>query len=121
MAMVIKLKKTVQSFKHAFAGLRVAFHEEQSFRIQLAITAVVIVLMYALSLHSIEKAILFLAIGLVLGLEVLNSQLEDMLDMWQPSQDPRIKKIKDLSSSAVLIASAAAVVVGLYIFIPYFF
>lgn len=119
--MVIKIKKTVKSFKYAFSGLKVAFHEEQSFRIQLAAAAVVVILMYALGLHSIEKAILFLAIGFVLGSELLNSQLEGMLDMWQPSHDPRIRKIKDLSSSAVLVASIAAFLVGLYIFLPYFF
>jgi len=119
--MVIKIKKTIKSFKHAIAGLKVAFHEEQTFRIMIALTTVVIILMYALGLYSIEKAILFLAIGFVLGLELLNSQLEGMLDMWQPSHDPRIRKIKDLSSGAVSIASIAAFLVGLYIFLPYFF
>lgn len=119
--MIIKIKKTIKSFKHAFNGLKVAFHEEQTFRIMLTLTAVVIILMYGLSLHSIEKAILFLAIGFVLGLELLNSQLEGMLDMWQPSHDPRIRKIKDMSSSAVFIASVAALLVGIYIFLPYFF
>ncbi|NQU82882.1 MAG: diacylglycerol kinase family protein [Parcubacteria group bacterium] len=119
--MVIKIQKTIDSFHHAFDGLKIAFHEEQSFRIQLFVAAIVVILMYAFPVHSIEKAILFLAIGFVLGLELLNSQLEGMLDMWQPSHDPRIKKIKDLSSSAVLIASIASTLVGLYIFIPYFF
>jgi len=119
--MAIKIKKTIQSFKHAFSGLKVAFNEEQSFRIQLFIGAIVFILMYLFPLHSIEKAILFLTMGFALGLELLNSQLEGMLDMWQPSYDPRIKKIKDLSASAVLIADAVAVLVGLYIFIPYFF
>jgi len=119
--MVIKIKRTIKSFRHAFDGLKVAFHEEQTFRIMLALTAIVIILMYGLGLHSIEKAILFMAIGFVLGLELLNSQLEGMLDMWQPSHDPRIRKIKDLSSGAVFLASAAAFLVGLYIFLPYFF
>ena len=119
--MVIKIKKTIESFEHAFSGLKIAFHEEQSFRIQLFVGAIVIILMYAFPLHSIEKAILFLSMGFVLGLELLNSQLEGMLDMWQPSYDHRIKKIKDLSSSAVLMASVASLLVGFYIFIPYFF
>jgi len=119
--MVIKIKKQLQSFKHAFSGLKVAFHEEQSFRIQLFIGIIVVILMYSFPLHSIEKAIIFLSMGFALGLELLNSQLEGMLDMWQPSHDPRIKKIKDLSASAVLVADTAAVLVGLYIFVPYFF
>lgn len=119
--MVIKIKKTIKSFKHAFDGLKVAFHEEQTFRIMIAISAVVVILMYGLGLHSIEKAILFMTIGFVLGLELLNSQLEGMLDMWQPSHDPRIQKIKDLSSSAVFMVSVAAALVGIYIFLPYFF
>jgi len=119
--MVIKIKKTIKSFKHAFDGLKVAFHDEQTFRIMMAISAGVVISMYAFSLHSIEKAILFMTIGFVLGLELLNSQLEGMLDMWQPSHDPRIQKIKDLSSSAVFVASVASALVGIYIFLPYFF
>lgn len=116
---IIKLKKLVSSFKNAFEGLRIAFWAEQSFRIQLAIAGLVVILMFCFPLHSLERVLLFLTIGVVLGMELLNSQLEKILDFLQPDHDPRIKKIKDLSAAAVFVAVLSSVIVGLFIFIPY--
>lgn len=116
---MIKIKKLRSSFKYAFQGLRITWREEQSFRIQVTVAAFVVLLMFCLSLHYIERAILLLAIGFVLGLELLNSQLERVLDFLQPNHDSRVKAVKDLAAAAVLIASIAAILVGLFIFIPH--
>lgn len=113
---MIRWGRLVFSFKNAGAGLKIAWRGEQSFRAQLLIAAVVVVLMFYFPLHHLERAILFLAIAAVLGLELLNSQVERVLDFLQPDHDPRIKRIKDLSSAAVLVASMGAAVVGLLIF-----
>jgi len=80
---------------------------------------VVFLLMFSLPLHSIERAILVLAIMFVLGLELVNSQIERALDTAQFDHNPKIKDIKDLSAGAVLLASIGALVIGLFIFIPY--
>ncbi len=118
---MIKFSKLKLSFRHAFFGLRMVFKAEQSFRLQVLIAGVVVLLMFYLPLHSLERAVLILSIGFVLGLELLNSQIEDILDLIQPEFDGKVKKIKDLSAAAVLIAALAALVVGLLIFLPYFF
>ncbi len=112
-------KKLFFSFRNSFHGLRVAFLEENSFKIQAITALVVVILMFSFPLHHIERAILVLAMVIVLGLELLNSQIERMLDMAQFDHNPKIKDIKDLSSSAVLIAAVGALIIGLFIFIPY--
>jgi len=116
---IVSVRKQANSFKNSFHGLRVAFLEEQSFKIQTIMALVVFLLMFSLPLHPIERAILVLAIMFVLGLELLNSQIERALDTAQFDHNPKIKDIKDLSAGAVLLASIGALVIGLFIFIPY--
>ncbi len=116
---IANVRKQANSFKNSFHGLRVAFFEEQSFKIQAITALVVFILMFSLPMHYIERAILILAVMFVLGLELLNSQIERALDTAQFDHNPKIKDIKDLSSGAVLVASIGALIIGLFIFIPY--
>ncbi len=116
---VINVRKQANSFKNSFHGFKVAFFEEQSFKIQAIMALVVVILMFSFPLHYIERAILILAITFVLGLELLNSQIERALDTAQFDHNPKIKDVKDLSAGAVLVASVGALIVGLFIFIPY--
>lgn len=113
---MINWPKLISSFKHAFSGLRVAFKEEQSFRIQLFVALVVFVFMFLLPLYFFERIILVLIIGFVLGLELINSQVERVANLVKTDHDPRIKQIKDLSAGAVLVASLSAVVIAIFIF-----
>ncbi|MDD5750784.1 MAG: diacylglycerol kinase family protein [Candidatus Pacebacteria bacterium] len=114
-----QLKDFLKPFRISFKGLWWAIKEERSFRIELTIAFCVIFAMFWFPLSGIERAICFLMIVISLGLELLNSQLEGMLDMFQPCYDPRIRKIKDLSSSAVFVAFLGSLAVGLLIFLPY--
>lgn len=113
---MIKIKKLRKSFKYAFQGLKLAFKEEQTFRIHIAVAIVVVFFMFILPVHSIGRAVLVLTIVLALGLELLNSQIERVLDIVQPNHSPKVKAIKDLSAAAVLIADIGAVLVGFFIF-----
>ncbi len=112
-------KKLGKSFLTAFAGLKIAFLEEQSFRIQAAIGFLVLVLMFCFPLNALEKTILVLAIGFVLALEILNSQIERILDFLEPNFNHHVKRIKDLAAAAVLVASLSALLAGLFIFWRY--
>jgi len=114
-----QLKPFFKPFQISGKGLWWAIKEEQSFRIQLIAVFCVIFAMFWFPLTNAERAICCLMMALVLGLELLNSQLEGMLDMFQPCRDPRIRKIKDLSASAVLMACLGAAAAGLLIFLPY--
>ncbi|MCL5011201.1 MAG: diacylglycerol kinase [Patescibacteria group bacterium] len=117
---MIKWNKLAKSFEHAFDGLKVGWQTQQSFRIQVLAALVVVVAIIALPLRYFERAILVMSIALVLGLELLNSQLEKILDILKPEYDERIKRIKDLSAAAVLIASAGAAVVAIFIIVSIF-
>ena len=105
----------------ALSGLKIAFLKEQSFRIQVFIGILALILMFIFPLTICEKTIVVLTIAVVLGFELINSQIEKFLDIIQPSFHFRVKLVKDLSAAAVLIVSIGSILIGLLIFLPYFF
>ncbi len=54
-----------------------------------------------------------LAAAAVLALELVNTALEHLADHLHPDDHPAIRMAKDCAAGAVLIAAAAAVVIGL--------
>ncbi|MFH1193720.1 MAG: diacylglycerol kinase [bacterium] len=109
----------LNSFRHAFYGLRTVFKEERSFRIQIVSAIFVIILMFALSLSIVEKSILILLIIIVLALEMLNSVLERFIDVFKPRVHTYIRDIKDIAAGAVFLSSLGSLLVGLIIFYPH--
>ena len=63
--------------------------------------------------------VLILVISSVLATETFNTALEELCDKFEPSHDPHIAKIKDLSAAAVLVTSLGAAGVGIIIFAPH--
>ena len=115
---MFNLKELKISFQVAFKGIRIAIKEEQTFTIQLFIGALILILMYWLPLNNIERAILILAIILVLSLELINSQIERTLDVLYPDFHPKVGRIKDMAAGAVLIVSIGSIFIGLLILLP---
>lgn len=70
-------------------------------------------------LSSGERATVILTIFLVLGMELMNTQVERMTDLIDPNHNLEIKGIKDLVAGAVLLAIVGAALVGYFIFTPY--
>lgn len=117
---IMKWLKGVQtSFSHAWRGLRLAFASERSFRIQVAVAMVVILLVCLVPFRSWERIILLVATSAVLVLELLNSTVERLVDLFKPRLHPYVRDVKDLMAGAVLVASIFALIVGLMVFWPY--
>lgn len=116
---MLNFKKLRLSFKLASEGLKIAVLEEQTFKFQLIIGGLVFFFMFCFPLASVERIILVLTVVFILGLELINSQVERVLDFLCPDHDPRVKRIKDLSAAAVLIACLGSIFIGLLIFLPY--
>lgn len=71
-----------------------------------------------LHLPALHMAIIVLSGGLVIGLEFINSALEQMQDLLWPEYHDAIRRSKDIAAGAVLVASIAASIVGFLLFIP---
>ena len=107
-----------RSVKHALQGLRLAFHSERSFRIQVLAAGLIIVVIFIVPLELWERSILLLVTMFVLVLELLNSSLERLVDLAKPRLHAYAGDIKDLMAGSVLIAAVCALVLGLLILGP---
>ena len=96
----------------AFAGIRIVWRRERSFRAQALLGAIAMTAATALRPGWIWAAAILLAVGLVLALELANAALEYALDRLHPEIAAEIGFAKDAAAGAVLAASIAAAGVG---------
>lgn len=116
---MIKLNRLLKSFIYAFRGLFKVFREEQNLRVQAVIGILVIILAWFFNITNIEWSILFLAISIVILMEIINSAIERITDVLKPRINNYVKEIKDIMAAAVMTASVIAVIIGILIFWPY--
>ncbi|MDM5315850.1 diacylglycerol kinase family protein [Fictibacillus sp. b24] len=101
----------------AFAGIFTTFKTEQNFRIHTFISVIVITTAIALDFSSLKLIILLIVIGLVLALELINTAIENTVDLITPEYHLLAKKAKDAAAGAVLVFSIFAVIIGILLFI----
>ena len=115
---MIDLKQLGKSLGNAVRGIVLVFQTEQSFRLQISAAILVLVAGWFFEISHSEWLIIFVLIGAVLSFELLNSVFERIIDVFKPRLHPAVRDMKDIMAGCVLVASLAAVVIGLYIFIP---
>jgi diacylglycerol kinase len=111
--------KLIRSFGFAFAGLVTALKEQQNIRIHLVALLVVGLAGFYFKITSAEWCIILLASGLVIGLELLNTAIENLTDLITKERNIKAGKAKDIAAAAVLFASLIALIVGVVIFAKY--
>lgn len=116
---MLHFRRLLRSFFCAGRGLVIAWQQEQSFRIQVFAAALIIILIFYFQVKVWEAVALLLLIIFVLVLELMNSTLERIVDVFKPRIHPFVEDVKDIMAGIVLIASLGALLVGLIIFWPY--
>jgi diacylglycerol kinase len=112
------IAKRLSSFKHAFVGWLTALRTETNFQVHVIAAVGVIASGFYFEISPMEWMVVSIAIGGVLGMELVNAAIERLADLVQPEYDLRVKAIKDLAAGGVLIVACAAAVVGLFVFVP---
>lgn len=107
-----------QSFGWAWAGLTGAAVRERNMRIHLGMGVAAGGAASLLPLVGGERALLLLAIALVVAGEAANSALEAVVDLVSPSWNARARVAKDAAAGAVLALAAGSVVVLLAVALP---
>ena len=121
MCMVIKMKKEkniINSFKYAFEGIFTAFKAEKNMKIHFIIMLLVIILGIMLKISRVEWMICIILFGFVISLELVNTAIENTVDLITQEKHPKAKIAKDVAAGAVLIAAITAAIIGLIIFVP---
>ena len=107
-----------KSFGFSFQGLAFAVKSEQSFLVMLICLLITILTGLFFNISTLEWVMIFVAIGLVLSTELLNTAIEATIDLVSPEYNPLAKVAKDTASAAVFVYSLVAVIIACLIFIP---
>jgi diacylglycerol kinase len=110
-----------KSFSYAWSGIKSVLKNEHNTWIHLFLTVVAMVLGIVFKLVTAEWATLVIVTAMVWMAELFNTCIEKIMDFSSTDFHPQIKLIKDMAAAAVLIASIAALIVGIIIFIPKIF
>jgi len=113
------VSKLTLSFRYALKGIATAFIKERNMKIHAV--AVVLVICAGLYFHieSAQWLILLITIAFVIGLEMINTAFEALVDLVTEEYRCLAAVAKDVAAGAVLFCAIIAVIIGLIIFVPY--
>ncbi len=106
----------IESFNYAIEGIIHVLRTHRNMRIHFAVAIAVLVAAVWVGVTRLELIVLLLAIAFVLIAEMINSAVEQAIDVATTSFDPLAKLAKDIAAGAVLIAAVNAVAVGYLVF-----
>lgn len=112
------MRRFARSVRAAIDGFLFAVRTQANLRIHLLITAAVCVLSLWLDLSLTHWAILITLFAVVISAELLNTAIEQAVNLASPHIHPLAKHAKDAAAAAVLFASIMAVIIGLLILGP---
>ena len=110
--------KFIKSFRYAFEGILHAIKTERNFKLHLIAAFIVIFSGLVTGLELVEWYVIFILIGGMLALELLNSAIERVVNLVTLERLPLAKQSKDLAAGAVLIFAITSAIIGLFIFVP---
>lgn len=113
------IRKHARSYKYAGRGLIAIFFQQLNFRLELVATVIVVLAGLFFKITSLEWIIIIFSISLVLIAEALNSAIEAVCDAVVKEYNKEIRYAKDIGAGGVLLASIAAAIIGIIIFLPY--
>lgn len=114
-----KNRELMSSLDFAVSGLITTFKEERNMR-KHAVSAILVILAGLVFQVSVtEWLFLLLSISLVVAFEIVNSAIENVVDLASDYHFSMLaKNAKDMAAGAVLFVSGFALLTGLIIFVP---
>jgi undecaprenol kinase len=114
-----KNRSVYASLEFAVTGIVTAFREERNLRKHAVSGVLASVLGVVFQISRIEWLLLLLAVFLVIFAEIINSAIENVVDLASDYHFSMLaKNAKDMAAGAVLVISGYAVIVGVLIFVP---
>jgi len=121
---VIKKLSGLRFFSFAFDGILKVAKAERNFKIHTFIALLVFLLGLMVGLTIGEWLVIILVIFSILAAETFNSAIEEICNLMKKKHNlayEETKNIRNIAAGAVLFLVIASVVLGLIIFLPYFF
>ena len=108
-----------QSLQHAINGIKTVFQDERNFRFDVAAAILVVILGVLLKIERLAWYWIIFCIFLMFILEMLNTVVEQLVDlMVEHNYHLAAKKAKDVSAGVVLMGAIFVLIMASGIFIP---
>ncbi len=102
-----------KSFLYAIRGIKTAVAGERNIKIMIAAFVVMIAVALWLQFDALSWILMLLSSGCVLAAELLNTAIEEVVDLVSPSMNEKAGRAKDIAAGAVLALSIAAGIIGI--------
>lgn len=114
----IRFTRLRKSFKFAFQGFIYVWKTQPNMKIHTIAAALAIIMGFVFHISAAEWLSIILVIGLVIMLEVINTAIETLVDLYTEDFSFLAGISKDLGATTVLIMAITSIVVGLVVFLP---
>lgn len=111
--------KIFKSFGFAINGILTALKLNLNLKIHLIVAVLVIIAAVLLNLSYIEFILVLILISLVFSAEMINTALEEVVNLLVNEHRIEAKIAKDVSAGMVLLVSVTAFISGIIIFLPH--
>ncbi len=108
-----------ESFSFAINGIKLAYKFNRNIWIHTVAGIVASILGIVLGLEPSELSLIAVMILLVISTEMINTVVEEVVDLVTKDYREEAKIAKDVSAGMVLLTSIGSVVVGILIFVPH--
>ena len=113
-----KEKPLLKTLSYGFNGILYTLKHERNMVIHFLVMILVIVAGIVFKITFVEWGVCFVLFALVLSLELMNTALENVVDLVTEEKKAKAKVAKDAAAGAVLVAAIFAVIIGISIFLP---
>lgn len=113
----LKNKNFIDAWKKAFGGIWHAIKTQKNLKVQLVIAFIVIICSIYFKVNITEAMFLSFAIMLVIITEVINTAIEEAVNLCTDKFHPLAKIAKDVAAGAVVLAALNAVIIAVFIFL----
>jgi diacylglycerol kinase (ATP) len=90
--------------RYALSGLWITFKNEMSFKLEILAAIPLLILIYIVDFSIMEKVVLLVTLFLTLIVELLNSAIENVVDITTKEYNLLAKNAKDMGAGAVFVS-----------------
>lgn len=109
------LKRLLNAFRYSCSGIREAYRNEDAFRQETLLAAILLPLAFWLDATAVGRALMIGSVLLLLIVELLNSAIEATVDRISLDDHRLAKRAKDIGSAAVLVTIVNLILIWLLI------
>lgn len=113
----LKNKNFIDAWKKAFGGIWYAVKTQRNVKVQLVIALIVVICAIYFKVTIIETMFLSFATMLVIIVEVINTSIEEAVNLCTSKFHPIAKIAKDVGAGAVVLSALNAVIIAIFIFV----